>query len=382
MNMQSTVALETLRHSKSRTLRGVLVIAYCVLLLFTFDLLYSNFLYNEDTLAGISDPEYHHGLKPNFAGYRGWGWDRFPVYTNSLGFRDAGVRSVPLASSGRRVVLMGDSFTEGLHRFEDTFAGLLYQAGQQRNDKVEFLNAGVGSYSPVIYYRKTRALLDRGLRFDEMVVFSDISDVWDESRSYFCIDDDPRYFAYCDPAELQILQKRESRKTLLKRNFVIIDKLVPMMKNEIRYLRGKPVTSKAELTFNLLYRYAIGGWTIPTIDVGHWYDPLGVEGGITRSLRNMTKLADLLASRRIPLSIVVYPWPTQLANDDRDSRQVEIWREFCQQHCKRLINMFPAFFAEKDAHPDWYERLFIEGDIHFSTEGDKIMFRELSKHLL
>jgi hypothetical protein len=107
-----------------------------------------------------------------------------------------------------------------------------------------------------------------------------------------------------------------------------------------------------------------------------------VEGGITRSLRNMTKLADLLASRRIPLSIVVYPWPTQLANDDRDSRQVEIWREFCQQHCKRLINMFPAFFAEKDAHPDWYERLFIEGDIHFSTEGDKIMFRELSKHLL
>jgi hypothetical protein len=94
MNMQSTIALDTLRRSKSRTLRGVLVIAYCVVLLFTFDLFYSNFLYNEDTLARISDPDYHHGLSPNFAGYRGWGWDRFPVYTNSLGFRDAAVRSV------------------------------------------------------------------------------------------------------------------------------------------------------------------------------------------------------------------------------------------------------------------------------------------------
>jgi hypothetical protein len=166
---------------------------------------------------------------------------------------------VPLASPGRRVVLMGHSFTEGLHRFEDTFAGVLYEAGQRRSDKIEFLNAGVGSYSPVIYYRKTKALLDRGLQFDQMVVFSDISDVWDESRNYFCIDDDPHYFAYCDPAELQILQKRESRKTLLRRNFVITDKLIPMIKDDIRYLRGKPVTSKAELKFNLLYRYAIGG---------------------------------------------------------------------------------------------------------------------------
>src|SRR5262249_9110099 len=129
-------------------------------------------------------------------------------------------------------------------------------------------------------------------------------------------------------------------------------------------------------------RYDVGGWTVPTINVGQTYAPLGVEGGIARSSKNMTKLADLLASRGIPLSIVVYPWPTQLANEDRDSLQVKIWREFCVHHCKRFINLFPAFFAEKDAHSDWYDRLFNEGDVHFSAEGDRIMFRELSKHLL
>src|SRR5262249_39821424 len=279
--MHSVDVIQHQRTSPSRILRWPLVVAYCLGLWFVFDLIYSNLLYNEDVLARISDPEYDHAVKPNFAGYRGWGWDRFPYYTNSLAFRDASVRSVPLASSGRRVVLMGDSFTEGSHRFEDTFAGLLYQAGQQRSDKIEFLNAGVGSYSPVIYYRKTKALIGRGLQFDEMVVFSDISDVCDESRAYFCVDDDPRYFAYCDPTELEFLQTRDSRKKRLSRHFVITDKLIPVIKEEIRYLRGKlPVVSKAESRFNLLYRYDVGGWTVPTINVGQKYAPLGVEGGI------------------------------------------------------------------------------------------------------
>ena len=238
---------------------------------------------------------------------------------------------------------------------------------------------------PSLYYRKTKSYLDRGLKFDEMILFSDISDVWDESRGYFCVDDDPRYFAYCDPAELKILEQRGSTRNFLKRNFVVTDKLIPIVKEEIRYLRGKPskLPSKEQRRVNMLYKHPVGGWTIPNvIDVGDWYAPLGIEGGIARSEQNMKKLADLLASKGIPLSIVVYPWPPQLANNDGESRQVKIWQEFCErQKCKRFINLLPAFFAEKDAHSDWYERLFIEGDIHFSAEGDKIVFREVSKHL-
>ena len=44
-------------------------------------------------------------------------------------------------------------------------------------------------------------------------------------------------------------------------------------------------------------------------------------------------------------------------------------------------NMIVEMASEKDAHSDWYERLFIEGDIHFFAEGDKIVFREVSKYL-
>jgi hypothetical protein len=96
----------------------------------------------------------------------------------------------------------------------------------------------------------------------------------------------------------------------------------------------------------------------------------------------MQKLADCLAEHGIKLTIVVYPWPSQLAYQDRDSRQIAIWQEFCVKNCEKFINTFPAFFAEKDTHDDWYERLFIYGDVHLSAEGHRLMFRELAKHLL
>jgi hypothetical protein len=124
------------------------------------------------------------------------------------------------------------------------------------------------------------------------------------------------------------------------------------------------------------------GWTIPELDVGNDYQPLGVEGGIARSLQNMRALADLLAARNIPLTIVVYPWAQQLAQGDRDSRQVSLWREFCQGRCKAFINLFPVFFAAADADKDWYEHLFILGDDHFSAAGNRLMFREIARHLL
>ena len=85
--------------------------------------------------------------------------------------------------------------------FEESFAGQLSRAGQERSDKIEFLNVGAVSYSPSIYYKKVKYLLESGLRFDEVVLFSDTSDVTDEASSYFCIDEDPKYRAQCRPSE-------------------------------------------------------------------------------------------------------------------------------------------------------------------------------------
>jgi hypothetical protein len=96
----------------------------------------------------------------------------------------------------------------------------------------------------------------------------------------------------------------------------------------------------------------------------------------------MGKLADLLKSRGIPLTIVVYPWAQQIAQGDRDSRQVRLWREFCATRCKAFIDLFPVFFTASDRDKDWYEHLYILGDDHFSAAGNRMLFEELSKRLI
>jgi hypothetical protein len=341
---------------------------------------------------------YHHGLVVNFDGWDNWGDVRYRLVTNNLGLRDAVVRDVPERSAQHRVLLIGDSFTEGIGvAFEESFAGMLYAAGQRHAEKIEFLNAGTLSYSPTLYHARVKALLDRGLRFDEVVVLSDVSDVRDEARNYFCQDEDPDYRTrckddeplvskalcastdpnlnkYCNNQELYRLPRFDAG-SWFARHFPLTDLTRVWIKFEIQRLIGKRKQR----------------WTAPTMET-EWlfpdpveakeYAPLGPDGGIRRSLRNMQRLADLLRSRDIPLTIAVYPWPVQLARNDVDSRQVNMWRDFCATNCKQFINIMPAFFAEKQRHADWYERLYIPGDIHYSADGNSVMFRELATHLL
>src|ERR1700724_250712 len=359
-----------------RLLFNTLMVLYCLALFLGFDLLYSAFTMGQERerSARVYDPVYDHGFAANFDGYDIWGKARDRLFTNNCGFKVAAVRDVPLKSSSHRILLIGDSFAEGIGMtFDNSFAGMLERAGGERAKKVEFLNAGVASYSPVIYYKKIKYLLERGLQFDEVVLLSDSSDVEDEATSYFCIDDDPKYHSLCTTPS------GAAPEPAIKRDF-FIDHFV--------------VTNRVRVTIKRWIQSALGnrrraidddhnriGWTTNNPDPAR-YRPLGVEGGIARSLQNMTKLSDLLASRGIPLTIVVYPWAQQIAQNDRDSRQVALWRGFCATRCKAFINLFPVFFAAADSDKDWYEHLYILGDDHFSAAGNRMMFEELAKRLL
>ncbi len=373
--LNGLVAYFTLRRALVNT--GLAV--YCLALLLAFDFAYSSLSMGQETerAARIANPVYDHGLAANFDGHDSWAGVRYRLFTNSLGFKDASVRDIKLKSASRRVLLIGNSFAEGIGLpFEDSFAGLLYQAGQQRGEKIEFLNAGVASYSPSIYYRKIKHLLDSGLSVDEVVVFSDSSDVTDEATGYFCIDEDAKYRAHCGTSEgsRQSVAEPSKRREFLLDHFVVTSRTQLYLKRSLQAWLGN---QKRKLSTD----YSRIGWT-RGLDDGRSYHPLGADGGIARSLQNMRALADLLASRKIPLTIVVYPWAQQLAQGDRDSRQIALWREFCEGRCKAFVNLFPAFFAATETDKGWYERLYIVGDDHFSAEGNRMMFQELAKHLL
>src|ERR1700730_13211677 len=353
------------------------LILYCLALFLIFDFVYSAYTMGQERerSARVGNPVYDHGLLFCVDGYDIWGEARYPLFTNSLGFKDGSVREVPLKGSSRRILLMGDSFAEAIGiAYEDSFFGLLNRAGQQREQKIEFLDAGVASYSPSIYYKKVKYLLDHGLQFDEVVLLSDSSDVEDEATSYFCIDDDPKYQKLCTTPPGTYPPAAPQKRDFFIDHFAVTNRLRITLKRWAQSAIGNRRRA-IEQDHNRI------GWTTPNPDPAH-YQPLGIDGGIARSRQNMTKLSDLLASRGIPLTIVVYPWAQQIAQNDRDSRQVRLWRDFCPKRCKTFIDLFPALFAIADRDKDWYERLYILGDDHFSVNGNRILFEELAQRLL
>jgi len=129
-----------------------------------------------------SHPYYHHDFYPNMEAITKWGNQEYMVYTNSLGFRDSHIRDVPLKSDKKRILFMGDSYIEGLGvNWDESVAGLLDSMFEENHMNTEILNAAAVSYSPLLYYLKTKYLIEKtGLSFDELYVFIDISDIQDE----------------------------------------------------------------------------------------------------------------------------------------------------------------------------------------------------------
>jgi hypothetical protein len=100
----------------------------------------------------------------------------------------------------------------------------------------------------------------------------------------------------------------------------------------------------------------------------------------------MTLLWKELERHNIPLSVVVYPYPGQLAHDDVESQQVRIWREWCQGKCKRFLTLYPEFFAVRDACPwlqrgCWYDKLFLFGDVHYTSAGNAMVAKAVVSSL-
>tara|TARA_B110000971_G_scaffold197800_1_gene213891 strand:- start:164 stop:598 length:435 start_codon:yes stop_codon:yes gene_type:complete len=108
-----------------------------------------------------------------------WGGFTKTIITNSIGFIDKNNRNIKkINSQKKQILLIGDSFIEGSGLdYEYTFAGLL---NDHLGENFEILNSAVGSYSPSIYFKKTEYYINEGYKFDQAIIFLDVSDVFVE----------------------------------------------------------------------------------------------------------------------------------------------------------------------------------------------------------
>lgn len=300
----------------------------------------------------------HHDLKP-FADTSGtWGPLTYSIKTNSLGFRDAEPRVVALKPVGRRLLFIGDSFTEGLgYDYEKTSVGLIGRKLAPRG--VEVLNAAVASYYPGIYLRKARYLIeDAGLRFDELIVFLDIGDIADETE-YEEIDTGNGRSVLKGKDDVPLSE----RGLYLKLRMLVADHTT-VLEFLIKTL-GKLRPGYRPATPPSPYGRFRALWTVDE-DAWNAYGRVGLE----KASRHMDALANLLKSRRIKLTVAVYPWPDQIARRDLPSKQETFWREWSQRNGARFIDYFPSFLGQ--GSPDEALRAcFIPGDVHWNAEGHR-----------
>ena len=334
-------------------------------------------------------------MAKNFQGTHAWGGKTYPFLTNSLGLRDGSARSVAPQPAGRRVLFIGDSFTEGVGvSFDDSFVGLVFDRLAPAD--IDVLNAGVTSYAPAVYYRKSKYLLEEaGVEFDHLVVLIDISDIEDEARFY-------RLDAEGNVVGTELMPRRWIRdnrgerpkgrpeertlsarvKRFLKDNSVLL-RIGDLAKDRLEQaLADKPkwqAPDGAEKSDPFDWERSIGLeralWTVePDL-----YEAYGAEG-LRRAGENMDRLLELLQRHDVGLTVVVYPWPDQIMRRDLDSRQVAFWQDWTRDRGVSFVNLFPAFISQDDGEAI-IRRYFIPGDVHWNPAGHQMVAERLVKHL-
>lgn len=312
----------------------------------------------------------HHVFKPlSHTVDEPWGGKRLVTsYINSLGMRDKSMRQVSLTSAKPRLLFLGDSFTEGVGcRYEDTFVGRVDASLVQEG--IEVLNGGVGSYSPTLYERSARHLIDDlKLSVNGVVVFLDLSDIHDECL-YFERDDKTvgrwelgHKWAHA-PAWLTKLEWPLRAVEWLHEHSLALNIF-------LRLRSGFPKSNKdGQPTYAAGHRR--GSWDI---NDGHWNQ--FAEVGLARATAKMNKLRAFLSEHHIPLTLAIYPWPDQiLARHTSSSRHSKHWAAWAADHKVLFLNLFPAFIDSKAKSEVIINQFYIPGDFHWNEEGHEFVAR-------
>jgi hypothetical protein len=325
----------------------------------------------------VRNVAYHHDFAPNVAVENAaWGPASYRLTTNSLGFKDKVVRDVALTTDAHRILLIGDSFTEGVgFPYEDTFAGLVGERLEGRG--IEVLNAAVSSYSPIIYWRKVKYLIEEvGLDFDELAVFIDISDIADEARHYRL--DENGAVAWRGRDDSPEAWIAYPFREWLKRNTILSFRVVRAVDRVNAWRLPPPARSAleerhmaAEAAAGVNISDDRGLWTIDP-----YYRQSYGEEGLRRARGSMDRLRKLMQFHGKRLTIAIYPWPAQVYADDIASIQVKFWTDWARQGSVDILNYFPCFFPAPDdrgTRLDTLRRYYVAGDVHWNAAGHKVV---------
>ena len=319
-----------------------------------------------ERLIRIDHKFYHHTLKKNIEYKKASGFGKYhTLCTDNHGFK---YKCNSKRGKKFKIAFLGDSFVEGVAlNYEDTFVGLF-----ENEKKYPIANLGVTSYAPNIYLSKMKFLLDNGYKFEHLILFIDISDLYDDNTSY-------KINENLSVSEKNAKGKNLKRRKFLRNNFPLTNYYMYVIKMNNRLNKEVPPLKSEYPIFNAKAAKK-AKWSYQTSDIVDGFDePISKTQG--EMIQAITKLFTILEENQIKLSLVVYPWPQQLQYDKQNSKHVEMWKNFCEGKCHKFINFFPYFFDEKEKKSflEVYKKYYFWNDVHFNAEGNRAIAKKLIK---
>lgn len=323
----------------------------------------------------VKNEFYHHDFLSNINVIEENGkFGSYNFVTNSMGFKDKLNRKINLKKAKHRILFIGDSFTEGLFLpYEKTFVGVIDKELSSNN--IEVLNAGVSSYSPIIYFKKIEYLINLEFEFDELIVFIDISDIEDEALSYRM--KNSKVIKIKDKKKIKEKKNKRNLINFLKKNFYITYSFLNYVHDKsIPTLNKKNISEKDFIDFIISEKHTRDKWTLNQKIKKNY------EIGIENALNYMKLLTELCKKNDIEISIAVYPWISQIYYKDLNSLQVSIWQRFAEKNNLKFYNFFPAFINNNEnlSKIDYIKDITIPHDVHLNEKGNLIIAENFIKN--
>jgi hypothetical protein len=303
------------------------------------------------THAYIPSPLLHHTLAANQNSRRPWGNINYRFLTDRHGFRTGPCAATDEDKDKPAIFAVGDSFTEALGvPYEESFVGLM--ACDARRQGKAVWNLGVTSYSPLIYQRKIRAAAEElGVKPSEIYVFLDVSDIDDEANVY------------------RVDEHGDIKMTLAYHWF-----------DTGQFLLGNFATFRLAFDLWLKSPFATAGsygrerasWTFDRKLLDAWG-----KRGLALAAKNLDVIVDMCRDWQCQITLVVYPWPDNVAAGDPNSIQVTYWRDWAAARGIRFIDGFAPFL--RDPADVAVGKYYIRGDTHFNAAGHRLLFEQLRR---
>jgi lysophospholipase L1-like esterase len=341
-------------------------------------------LFKEDNVSKCLqlDAVTHHSFRPNTScTYIHPDQGRVVLKTNSLGLKSPEIR-IPKPKKTFRILMLGDSFTEGYGVVaKNTFSNQLQNLLQNQylDHKIEVINAGMRGYSPILEYL---FLKKKGLKLepDLVIVNVDATDVTDEAAYY-------RVAQFEDSGQIIRVSDRTGKVPLTHKLHFFASRYSLFYKkisNMLITIFHSFITTSSESSQPRLGYFEEDVLVALRENVNVDYDVLW-----HLPKKSLNLIHSLTQKQQIPLIITVYPYGIQVNGDEWPGRtqnhfqlnkiypvkNMETIQSFAQQQNIPFINMLNSF-RNADTSP-----LFFRLDGHFTLYGHSVFSQTLFEYL-